>query len=249
SHAEDPVTCASEAVASGSPLAAPPDPATTEFAPPLGSQEIWAAGVTYFRSRDARMEESEPSGGDIFYDRVYQAERPEIFFKGGISRTAGHLQNVSLRGDSAWNVPEPELTLAINATGTIFGFTIGNDMSSRDIEGENLLYLPQAKIWRNSAALGPCLLIAEGIDPEGTAIDLRIERERATVFAGATSLTQLKRSFAELVEFLWRDNIFPDGAYLMTGTGIVPDAPFTLHSGDRISISITGIGTLVNEVE
>ncbi len=225
-----------------------PDLASTEFAPPMERQELWAAGVTYFRSRDARMEESEKSGGDIFYDRVYEAQRPELFIKGGRSRTVGHRQQVAIRSDSEWDVPEPELTLAVSPLGKIFGFTIGNDVSSRSIEGENLLYLPQAKVWRRSAALGPCLLLAGSID-SSTPIALRIERAGAPAFTGETTLSQMKRSLEELVGFLMRDNIFPDGCYLMTGTGIVPGADFTLQSGDTVSITIPGIGTLANTVE
>jgi 2-dehydro-3-deoxy-D-arabinonate dehydratase len=216
--------------------------------PPMEGQEVWAAGVTYFRSRDARMEESERSGGDVFYDRVYEAERPELFIKGGASRTVGHGEKISIRSDSNWDVPEPELTVAVSASGRVFGFTVGNDVSSREIEGENLLYLPQAKVWRNSCALGPGLLLAESM-PAGTAIAVRIERAGACVFEGETSLAQMKRTVEELVGWLMRDNVFPDGCYLMTGTGVVPDADFTLRSGDLVTITIAGIGTLVNEVE
>jgi 2-dehydro-3-deoxy-D-arabinonate dehydratase len=218
------------------------------LAPPMESQEVWAAGVTYFRSRDARMEESEWSGGDIFYDRVYEAERPELFIKGGASRTVGHGEKISIRSDSNWDVPEPELTVAVSASGRVFGFTVGNDVSSREIEGENLLYLPQAKVWRNSCALGPGLLIGESM-PVETAIRLRIERGGVNVFEGETGLAQMKRTVEELVGWLMRDNVFPEGCYLMTGTGVVPDADFTLQSGDLVEITIEGIGTLINEVE
>lgn len=219
-----------------------------ELLPPLMSQEVWAAGVTYYRSREARMEESEKSGGDVFYDKVYDAERPELFFKGSASRTVGHKQKVVIRKDSMWNVPEPEYTLAVNAKGKIFGYTIGNDMSSRDIEGANPLYLPQAKVYRGACALGPALVI---MDPPGkdTAIRLEIERGGETVFEGKTGLDQLKRKFEELVGFLFRDNVFPNGAYLLTGAGIVPGGEFTLNSGDIIRITIDGLGTLENEVE
>jgi len=216
---------------------------------PIGSQEIWAAGVTYLRSRSARMEESKAAGGGDFYDRVYSAERPELFFKGTPHRVAGPGMQVRIRKDSKWNVPEPELTLAINRHGKIFGYTVGNDMSSRDIEGENPLYLPQAKVYDRSTGLGPCLLVTgEALTPE-TAIELEIRREEETAFSGITRINQIKRGFAELVEFLFRDNSFPNGAYLMTGTGIVPPDSLILRSGDEIRITIEPIGTLVNTVE
>lgn len=216
--------------------------------PPIERQEVWAAGVTYKRSREARMEESEDSGGSTFYDMVYDADRPEIFFKATASRTVGSGSKVSVRGDSSWNVPEPELTLAINARGRIFGYTIGNDMSSRDIEGENPLYLPQAKVYRNCCALGPALCVCQEI-PLDTGVALLIERDADIVFSGETRLTQLKRNFEELAGYLFRDNVFPYGAYLMTGTGIVPPNDFTLQSGDRIEIGIDGLGVLCNKVE
>lgn len=215
---------------------------------PIEGQEVWAAGVTYKRSREARMEESEGSGGSSFYDMVYDAERPELFFKATASRTVGPGAKVSLRSDSAWNVPEPELALAISAGGEIFGYTIGNDMSSRDIEGANPLYLPQAKVYRNCCALGPALCVAPGISLDSR-VSLGIERGGKVVFAGDTRLTQLKRNFSELVDYLFRDNVFPFGTYLMTGTGIVPPNDFTLQSGDGISIEIEGLGVLRNEVE
>lgn len=245
----DPAEVAATAFANGKALQKPPHIEEIELDPPMDNQEVWAAGVTYYRSRDARMEESGKSGGDIFYDKVYEAERPEIFIKGGRSRTVGHLQNISIRSDSNWDVPEPELTLAVSASGDIFGFTIGNDVSSRDIEGENLLYLPQAKVWRNSAALGPGLMIAGTMDREGTTIALRIQRDGETAFSGETGLSQMKRSLEELVGFLMRDNVFPQGCYLMTGTGVVPASDFTLRSGDVVEIGISGIGTLRNAVE
>mgnify|MGYP006140199559 FL=1 len=216
--------------------------------PPIENQEIWAAGVTYMRSRSARMEESEQSGGDHFYDLVYDAQRPELFFKSTGLRARGHLAPVRIRQDSAWNVPEPELTLAINSEGHIFGYTIGNDMSSRSIEGENPLYLPQAKIYRGSCAIGPCLVVGNTLTPE-TKISITITRQSKVEFQGDTSVSQLKRSFDELAEYLYRENEFPCGAYLMTGTGIVPDAGFTLQSGDHIQIQIAGLGVLENEVE
>ncbi len=218
----------------------------TDLLAPIGSQEVWAAGVTYFRSRTARMEESKDAGGGSFYDRVYAAERPEIFFKATPQRVAHPGQAMHLRSDSKWMVPEPELTLAINAAGEILGATIGNDLSCRDIEGENPLYLPQAKCFKLCAALGPCLLVAPAPLPPETAIRLEIRRGEAVAFAGETTLAQLKRTPQELAGFLYRDNSFPTGAYLMTGTGIVPGDEFTLQPGDEMRISIDGIGTLVN---
>lgn len=218
------------------------------YQPPIGDQEVWAAGVTYFRSRTARMEEAEVAGGDIFYDMVYDAERPELFFKATAPRTRGHLDAVAIRSDSTWDVPEPELTLAINREGKIFGYTIGNDMSSRSIEGENPLYLPQAKVYTGSCSIGPCLVVGALPTPE-TGIRITIERNGETVFSGETEVSQIKRGFEELAGFLFRSNEFPQGAYLMTGTGIVPDSDFTLRAGDGIRISIDGVGTLVNTVE
>ena len=216
--------------------------------PPIGNQEIWAAGVTYFRSRDARMEESESSGGDRFYDMVYDADRPELFFKATAERTRGHGDKVCIRSDSSWDVPEPELTLAINSDGKIFGYTVGNDMSSRSIEGENPLYLPQAKVYRGSCAVGPCLVVGAAPAKEAM-ISVKITRLGEEVFSGSTEVSQIKRGFDELAEFLFRENEFPKGALLMTGTGVVPDSDFTLSSGDVITIAIDGIGTLENQVE
>lgn len=222
--------------------------ADTPWLPPIGRQEVWAAGVTYYRSRSARMEESEKSGGDQFYDLVYEAKRPELFFKATGSRTRGHLAPVRIRDDSDWDVPEPELTLAFNREGKLFGFSIGNDMSSRSIEGENPLYLPQAKVYRGSCAIGPCLVVGNAVSRE-TTIEIEILREGTLAFSGTTTVAQIKRSFDELAQFLFRENEFPNGVYLMTGTGIVPDSDFTLTSGDRIRISIGNIGTLDNTVE
>jgi len=213
---------------------------------PIGTQEVWAAGVTYFRSRTARMEESKNAGGGTFYDRVYAAERPEIFFKATPQRVAHPGQAMHLRGDSKWMVPEPELTLAINSAGQIIGFTAGNDLSCRDIEGENPLYLPQAKCFKLCASIGPAILIQSEPPPPSTRIHLQIDRDRHTAFEGETTLAQLKRSPDELAGFLYRDNTFPSGAFLMTGTGIVPGDDFTLQSGDLVKITIDGIGTLVN---
>jgi 2-dehydro-3-deoxy-D-arabinonate dehydratase len=221
-------------------------PAT--FGAPIGTQEVWAAGVTYLRSRTARMEESKDAGGGTFYDKVYHADRPELFFKGTPHRVAAPGTPVRIRGDSKWNVPEPELTLAINQHGRIFGYTIGNDMSSRDIEGENPLYLPQAKVYDRSTALGPCLLVTDEPLPATTAIAITINRDGAAAFTGSTQISQIKRKFTELAEFLFRDNSFPRGTYLMTGTGVVPPDSFTLRAGDEIRITIEPIGTLVNIV-
>jgi 2-dehydro-3-deoxy-D-arabinonate dehydratase len=222
------------------------DPA--EILAPIGHQEIWAAGVTYYRSRGARMEESKDAGGGDFYDRVYSAERPELFFKGGASRTAGPGGKVCIRSDAHWSVPEPELTLVVSPNGRIVGYTIGNDMSSRDIEGENPLYLPQAKVYNGSCALGPCILVSESPLPHSTEIALEIHRGNRIEFSGSVALTELKRDPKTLVEYLHRDNSFPSGCFLMTGTGIVPPNSFTLASGDRVRITIAPIGTLENEV-
>ena len=215
---------------------------------PIDRQEVWAAGVTYFRSRTARMEESEDAGGATFYDKVYDAERPELFFKANPHHVVGPGGAVRIRKDSTWNVPEPELTLCISRSGNIVGYTIGNDMSSRSIEGENPLYLPQAKTYDQAAALGPCILLHEGVLPADTPIRLQIEREGEIVFSDETAVDQMKRSPQELVGFLTRENSFPHGAFLMTGTGIIPDNDFTLSSGDVVSITIDPIGTLTNIV-
>jgi len=215
---------------------------------PIEEQEVWAAGVTYFRSRTARMAESAASGGMSFYDRVYNAERPELFFKSTPHRVAAPGEPVRIRQDSKWNVPEPELTLLVSPGGRILGYTVGNDMSSRDIEGENPLYLPQAKVYDRSCALGPGILIpAEPLAPS-TAIHIEIRRGGASVFAEGTTLAEMKRRPADLVEYLFRDNSFPNGCFLLTGTGVVPPNSFTLASGDEIAISIDGIGTLTNPV-
>ncbi|HEY2858253.1 MAG TPA: fumarylacetoacetate hydrolase family protein [Terracidiphilus sp.] len=216
--------------------------------PPIEHQEVWAAGVTYYRSRSARMEESESAGGGDFYDRVYSAQRPELFFKSTASRTVGPGGKVRIRGDAKWSVPEPELTLAISAGGKIVGYTIGNDMSSRDIEGENPLYLPQAKVYDGSCALGPGILVTGTMLPRTTEIVLEIDREDRCVFAGCVKLSELKRKPEMLVEYLFRDNSFPNGCFLMTGTGIVPPNEFTLQRGDRVRITIEPIGRLANEV-
>ena len=224
-------------------------PAPGELLAPIGSQEVWAAGVTYYRSRDARMEESKGAGGGDFYAKVYEAERPELFFKAPPYRVVGPGAPVRIRRDAKWSVPEPELTLVINSRGAIVGYTIGNDMSSRDIEGENPLYLPQAKVYDGSCALGPCLyLTREPLSPD-TKIDLSIRRDGAVAFSGATTLRSIKRPFTELVAYLYRETSFPQGCLLMTGTGIVPPTDFTLQRGDEIAIKIDGIGELCNRVE
>jgi 2-dehydro-3-deoxy-D-arabinonate dehydratase len=215
---------------------------------PIGSQEVWASGVTYYRSRNARMEEAKTAGGRDFYDRVYVAERPELFMKATPNRVVGHRGKVAIRKDATWSVPEPELTLLANPGGKIVGYTIGNDMSSRDIEGENPLYLPQAKVYDRSCALGPGILLTEEPIPTSTEIHMQILRAGNPVFTGSTTLTELKRTFSVLLEYLYRDNAFPNGCFLLTGTGIVPPDEFTLQQQDEIRITITGIGTLVNTV-
>lgn len=216
--------------------------------PPIVNQEVWASGVTYFRSKLGRQEESKDSGGGTFYEKVYEADRPELFMKATGPRVMGHMQQVRIRKDSNWDVPEPELTLLISSSGKILGYTIGNDMSSRSIEGENPLYLPQAKVYDGSTALGPCLLISKEVLPPETSIKLEIIRESNLVFSDSITIDQIKRKFSQLVEFLYREYTFPSGAFLMTGTGIVPDHTFSLQSGDKIKIHIDGIGTLINSV-
>jgi 2-dehydro-3-deoxy-D-arabinonate dehydratase len=215
---------------------------------PAVDQEVWAAGVTYYRSRSARIEESKDAGGGTFYDRVYSAERPELFFKATGPRVIGTSGNVRIRSDAKWSVPEPELTLFVNPAGEIAGYTIGNDMSSRDIEGENPLYLPQAKFYDGSCALGPCILLTSEPLPKTTSIQIEILRTGNVAYAGSTTLAELKRDPAELVSYLFRDNSFPSGVFLMTGTGVVPEDDFTLAAGDIVRIGIEGIGTLENTV-
>ncbi len=222
--------------------------APADILAPVVGQDVWAAGVTYWRSRAARMEESKDAGGGSFYDRVYSAERPELFFKAAGPRVSGPGGRVRIRRDSKWNVPEPELTLLISAGGKITGYTCGNDMSSRDIEGENPLYLPQAKVYDGSCAIGPCILISDAPPAPNTAISIRISRAGVEVFAGATTVTQIKRELPSLVEFLYRENSFPSGCMLMTGTGVIPPDAFTLAAGDEVEITIDGIGTLSNTV-
>ncbi|MEM8679313.1 MAG: fumarylacetoacetate hydrolase family protein [Planctomycetota bacterium] len=215
--------------------------------PPIDQQEVWAAGVTYKRSKTARMEESEAAAS--CYDRVYASPRPELFLKATPHRVSGHGQPLRIRADSQWNVPEPELTLVLNKRAQLVGFTAGNDMSSRDIEGDNPLYLPQAKTYNQSAGVGPWIVLADAMPPrEQIGIALTIHRGDGVVFSGETSVSQMARTFEELIEWLGRDNSFPTGALLMTGTGIVPDNDFTLQAEDVVNVRIDGIGTLSNPV-
>lgn len=220
----------------------------SKLLPPIGTQEIWASGVTYYRSKVGRQEESKLSGGSDFYARVYEAERPELFFKSVAHRAVGHLGDVRIRADSTWNVPEPELTLVITTSGKIVGYTIGNDMSSRSIEGENPLYLPQAKTYDGSASIGPCIYVTDQPLPPETAIRLKILRNSESVFEGSININQIVRKFEDLVSFLYREYSFPSGSLLMTGTGIVPGNDFTLQKNDAIHITIEPIGTLINRV-
>jgi len=215
---------------------------------PIGSQEVWAAGVTYLRSKTARVEESKASGGATFYDKVYDAPRPELFFKSNANKVVGHNQFVRIRKDSSWNVPEPELTLIITSSGKIVGYTIGNDMSSRNIEGENPLYLPQAKMYDGSAAVGPCLLVTEQPISPLTTISMLIVRSGNILFQGSTTIDRMKRTHEELVKYLFLEYSYPTGCYLMTGTCVVPENDFTLQSGDIVTIEIAGIGELINSV-
>jgi 2-dehydro-3-deoxy-D-arabinonate dehydratase len=215
---------------------------------PIGSQEVWAAGVTYYRSRTARLDESKTGGGSSFYDRVYEAERPELFFKAAPWRVRGPGDQIRVRRDAKWTVPEPEIALCINARGQIVGYTIGNDVSSRDIEGENPLYLPQAKIYDGACALGPAMLVTNEPLATETSISLRVSRGGAVVAEGQTTFSQMRRDARELVEFLYRETSFPTGCVLLTGTGIVPPDEFTLQPGDEIAIGVPAIGTLTNTV-
>ena len=221
-----------------------------ELLPPIGTnQELWACGVTYLRSRIGRQEESKAAGGADFYAKVYEAERPEVFFKSTPHRIAGHNAFVRIRKDSTWDVPEPELTLVVTSSGKIVGYTIGNDMSSRSIEGENPLYLPQAKTYDGCAALGPCIYVTDKPLDSNTVIALEINRGNKKAFEGSIAINQIKRKLEELVSFVYRECSFPDGCLIMTGTGIVPGNDFTLQSGDKIKISIDNIGELVNIVQ
>lgn len=248
----DPIGAAQEVLRAAREQSAPSlSSGSLTLLPPIDdTQEVWAAGVTYERSRTARMEESEAAGTSDVYDRVYRAERPELFFKANGWRAAGPGGLVRVRRDSAWNVPEPEMTLVIAASGRIVGVTVGNDVSSRDIEGENPLYLPQAKVYDGACALGPRIrLLRDGEwNLADRSIALRIERSSATVFSGETSTARMQRTPEYLAGWLTRELRFPAGAFLMTGTGIVPPDGFTLAPGDVVSITIDGIGTLENQV-
>jgi 2-dehydro-3-deoxy-D-arabinonate dehydratase len=243
-NSKDPAGLAKFLVDSSS---APIPLAQVDFLAPIDRQEVWAAGVTYKRSQIARMEESE--SGASHYDKVYSAPRPELFFKGTASRVSGPGEPVRVRADSKWSVPEPEFTLVLNPAMQIVGYTIGNDMSARDIEGENPLYLPQAKVYKQCCGLGPAVLLAtEPLDLAATKIILTILRGGREVFHGETSLAQLNRKLPELAEWLGRENELPTGAFLLPGTGIIPPDEFTLENGDSVAIEVTGIGTLANPV-
>ncbi len=243
-HSPDPAGLATFLI---DPNVAPLELSSVSCVAPIDRQEVWAAGVTYKRSQTARMEESESAA--THYDHVYSAPRPELFFKGMANRVSGPHEPVRVRNDSQWSVPEPEFTLVLNPDMQIVGYTIGNDMSARDIEGENPLYLPQAKVYRQCCGLGPVILLAE--EPlvlKDTRIQITIRRAGTDVFEDETSLAQLNRSLEELADWLGRENEFPHGAFLLTGTGIVPPDEFTLEDGDHVTIEMTGIGTLENPV-
>ena len=215
--------------------------------PPIDDQEVWAAGVTYKRSQTARMEESEAAAS--CYDRVYTADRPELFFKATPNRCSGHLGKLRIRTDATWNVPEPELALVLTNQGKIVGYTVGNDMSSRDIEGDNPLYLPQAKVYNQCCGLGPWIALTDAMPPrDKIRICLKIIRNNVAVFAGETGVSEMARQLEDLVQWLIRDNDLPNGAFMLTGTGVVPDSSFTLAKDDIVHISISGIGTLTNTI-
>jgi 2-dehydro-3-deoxy-D-arabinonate dehydratase len=227
-------------------MSAPSTATAPHLLPPIDLQEVWAAGVTYERSRVARMEET--AGAETFYDKVYTAERPELFFKGAASRVSGHNGPIRIRRDATWNVPEPEIAVLISAHGEIVGYAVGNDVSSRDIEGQNPLYLPQAKIYRESCALGPVVWLTDEASAPVFDLSIAIQRRGSVVYDGKISTASMRRSFADLADWLFRDNTFPSGAYLLTGTGLVPEAGFTLMPEDRVSITAPRIGTLSNHV-
>ncbi len=235
-------------IASATPLDNGQELIAEKLQAPIQSQEVWASGVTYYKSRQGREEESQSAGGSDFYSKVYTADRPEIFFKATANRTVGSGELVNIRKDSTWNVPEPELTLVLTSGGNIVGYTIGNDMSSRSIEGENPLYLPQAKTYDGCAAIGPCVYVTKNALPPETKIELEVERNGAIVFEDNIEISQIKRTFENLVAYLYRECSFPHGSLLMTGTGIVPSSEFTLHNGDVIRITVLPIGTLTNKV-
>ena len=241
--AESPLSVANDLRATGERIATD----RARYLPPIDSQEVWAAGVTYKRSQTARMEESETAAS--CYDRVYVSPRPELFFKASPHRCSGHMGQLRIRQDASWNVPEPELTLVLSPQLQLVGFTVGNDMSSRDIEGDNPLYLPQAKVYDQCCGLGPWITLADAMPAKADiVISIRIERGGQCVFEQATSADQMARTFEGLIEWLGRDNSFPNGVFLLTGTGIVPDSSFTLAPKDIVSIAITGIGTLTNDI-
>lgn len=243
----DPVAAIREA----SEAVAEPVPTEAALLAPVDTQEVWAAGVTYERSKVARQEESAAAGGGDFYDRVYSADRPEIFFKSAGWRVMGPGTPIHVRPDSTWDVPEPEMTLVLSSAGKIVGVTVGNDVSSRSIEGENPLYLPQAKSYNGSCAIGPSILVLDddsSVSLTSLPIRLAIRRGSETVFSGETSTSRMKRTAEELSEWLFRELSFPQGALLMTGTGIIPTDTFTLTAGDVVTITIGGVGTLTNPV-
>lgn len=238
----DPIAAAA-ALPTGTPIALD----EIQWLPPIDQQEVWAAGVTYKRSQTARMEESEAAAS--CYDRVYTADRPEIFFKATPNRVRGNGQPLRIRRDSKWNVPEPEITLVVNPNLQIVGLTVGNDMSSRDIEGDNPLYLPQAKCYDACAGLGPWITLLAPLPPvDQIGVELKIHRGHQVVFEGQTTAAEMARQFEDLVDWLGRDNVFPHGVFLMTGTGIVPDSDFTLRAGDVVQITIDHVGTLSNPI-
>jgi 2-dehydro-3-deoxy-D-arabinonate dehydratase len=243
-HADDPVAEVRRfAGQAGSPLALE----SVRLLAPIDVQEVWGAGVTYERSKVARQEESE--GAASFYDLVYTASRPELFFKATPSRVAGPGAPIRVRNDSKWSVPEPELALVLSPALKLVGFTVGNDVSARDIEGENPLYLPQAKVYNAACGLGPCITLAPAMPPRAEiGIRLEIERGGRPLYRGETSVARMARTLEDLIDWLGRENAFPEGAILLTGTGIVPPDDFTLEAGDRVSITIDGIGTLLNPV-
>lgn len=243
-HAENPHQAATGLIDHSTPPLASSE---VRFLAPIDRQEVWAAGVTYKRSQVARMQESESAA--THYDKVYTAPRPELFFKATPYRVRGPGDPLRIRKDTVWSVPEPEFALVIRPDLKLVGYTIGNDMSARDIEGENPLYLPQAKLYSECCGLGPCIWISEGnLDRAATTIQMSISREGQEVFSGATDLNQMKRTFDDLISWLGKDNEFPDGAVLLTGTGIVPPDDFSLKAGDVVAITIKGIGTLTNPI-
>ncbi len=243
-HAPDPTGLAKFLVHQSAPVMTAGE---VQFLAPIDQQEVWAAGVTYKRSQVARMEESEAAASH--YDKVYTADRPELFLKATPSRVSGPDEPVRVRYDSQWSVPEPELGLVVTPDGSLCGFTVGNDMSARDIEGENPLYLPQAKTYRQCCGLGPTVLLTrDAPERSGFGIELKIERRGEVVFNDTTSAGEMVREFTELIGWLMRENDFPNGAVLLTGTGLVPPDDFTLKNGDMVSITIDGIGTLTNPV-